>query len=329
MSSLLKVKDLRAYYIHKDRVVRAVDGVSFELLDGDILGVVGESGSGKSSLIKAITANFEPPLKYIDGKVYLQDIDLISLGYKRVRSEIWGKRLTLIPQYAMSALPMIKKIKDIVSDILKDRIGISEKKEIYELAVKRLKELNLSESILEMYPFELSGGMRQRVLIAIATLLNPDILIADEPTSALDVLTQKRVLETLFTLKKRRIVKSILFISHDIALVRQIANKLAVMYAGKIVEKGPTEDVINEPLHPYSKSLVYSILTPESKTIERATSQVIRLKGEPPSLINPPPGCRFNINCPFVTEICKKEEPVLEKISQERYVACHIYANRG
>jgi peptide/nickel transport system ATP-binding protein len=177
-----------------------------------------------------------------------------------------------------------------------------------------------------MYPFELSGGMRQRVLIAIATLLNPSLLIADEPTSALDVSTQRMVLETLYDIYRKGLVKSIIFISHDIATVRQIADMIIVMYAGKIVEKGATENIINEPLHPYSKGLMFSILTPEPQIKERVKRREdILLKGEPPSLINPPPGCRFHPRCPYAMDICRREEPKTIEVEKNRFVSCWLY----
>ncbi|MEM4040714.1 MAG: ABC transporter ATP-binding protein, partial [Ignisphaera sp.] len=182
---------------------------------------------------------------------------------------------------------------------------------------------------LNMYPFELSGGMRQRILIALATLLNPSLLIADEPTSALDVSTQKIVLSTMHSIFIKGLVKSILFISHDIATVRQIADRIVVMYAGKIVEDGPTEEIIHNPLHPYSKALMFSILTPEIQIVERVKKALtLALAGEPPSLINPPPGCRFHPRCPFAMDICRREEPKLEKLEQNRYAACWLYLKR-
>jgi peptide/nickel transport system ATP-binding protein len=197
--------------------------------------------------------------------------------------------------------------------------------EVIGLALKRFREIGLPEIAINMYPFELSGGMRQRAVIAIATLLNPRLLIADEPTSALDVVTQKMVLKTFLDVCNRNIIKSIVFITHDIATVGQIATRIVIMYAGKIVEDGSVEEVVAKPLHPYTDGLLGSVLTPEEEIRKRGLKYI---PGQPPDLANPPPGCRFHPRCPFAMDICKREEPPFIEVEKSRFVVCWLYSKR-
>jgi peptide/nickel transport system ATP-binding protein len=323
--NIVEVENLKAYYFVRNGIVRAVDGIDLTIDKKMIVGIVGESGCGKSTLARALSLNLEPPLKIVEGSITIDGIKISEMPVNEVRRKILGIKVALIPQSAMNALIPTIKIKYFIRDVLKEKTGYT-LQEILELAMKRFKELNLPLNTLDMYPFELSGGMRQRVLIAIATLLNPSLLIADEPTSALDVSTQRMVLETLYDIYRKGLVKSIIFISHDIATVRQIADMIIVMYAGKIVEKGATENIINEPLHPYSKGLMFSILTPEPQIKERVKRREdILLKGEPPSLINPPPGCRFHPRCPYAMDICRREEPKTIEVEKNRFVSCWLY----
>ncbi|MEM3953131.1 MAG: ABC transporter ATP-binding protein [Nitrososphaerota archaeon] len=325
---VLETRGLKAYYILRKGTVKAVDNVDLIVNEKSIVGIVGESGCGKSTLAKTLALDIVPPLKLIDGRIVIDGIDVTEMPLNQARKKIAGVKVSIIPQSAMNALVPTVKIKNFIVDVLSEKTDIDSEK-IIELAEKRLKELNLPVESLNMYPFELSGGMRQRILIALATLLNPSLLIADEPTSALDVSTQKIVLSTMHSIFIKGLVKSILFISHDIATVRQIADRIVVMYAGKIVEDGPTEEIIHNPLHPYSKALMFSILTPEIQIVERVKKALsLALAGEPPSLINPPPGCRFHPRCPFAMDICRREEPKLEKLEQNRYAACWLYLKR-
>ncbi len=323
--NIVEVENLKAYYFVRNGIVRAVDGIDLAIDKNMIVGIVGESGCGKSTLARALSMSLEPPLKIVEGSITIDGIKISEMPVDEVRRKILGIKVALIPQSAMNALIPTIKVKNFIRDVLKEKTDYS-LQEIHELAMKRFKELNLPLNTLDMYPFELSGGMRQRVLIAIATLLNPSLLIADEPTSALDVSTQRIVLEALYDIYRKGLVKSIIFISHDIATVRQIADMIVVMYAGKIVEKGATEDIINEPLHPYSKGLMFSILTPEPQIKERVKKREdIILRGEPPSLIIPPPGCRFHPRCPYAMDICRKEEPKIIEVERNRFVSCWLY----
>ncbi len=322
---ILEVKNLRAYYFTRGGIVKAVDGVDLYIDRKVIIGIVGESGCGKSTLARVLSMDIEPPLKLVSGDIAIEGIKVSDMSLSEIKRKIAGIKIALVPQSAMNALVPTVRIKDFIRDVVKEKLNYSVK-EILKLAKERFEELNLPLTALDMYPFELSGGMRQRALIAIATLLNPTILIADEPTSALDVSTQKMVLETLFNIYKRNLVKSILFISHDIATVRQIAEMITVMYAGKIVEIGSTGQLINEPLHPYSRGLLFSILTPEPQIRERVEKvETFILKGEPPSLISPPSGCRFHPRCPYAMDICRRKEPPLIEVEKHRFVSCWLY----
>lgn len=318
---LLQAEDVKAYYVTRAGTVRAVDGVNLEVDSDTVLGVAGESGCGKSTLINVLMMNVRPPLRFLGGKVVLNGLTISEMERERLKRDVWGKLVALVPQAALNALMPTMRVRDFVIDVVREHQELPEK-EIVDMARKRFEELGLPPSALDLYPHELSGGMRQRAVIAVATLLNPKLLLADEVTSALDVSTQRQVLELLMDLRRRRFISSIVFVTHDIAVLRQIADEIAIMYAGKIVEKAPTEDIILEPLHPYTAALVNSVLTPEPEVRRRGLSY---LPGEPPSLINPPPGCRFHPRCPKAMSICSKEEPKLVKASGGRTVACHLY----
>ncbi|MEM0024088.1 MAG: ABC transporter ATP-binding protein [Thermofilaceae archaeon] len=318
---LLQAEDVKAYYVTRAGTVRAVDGVNLEVDSDTVLGVAGESGCGKSTLINVLMMNVRPPLRFLGGKVVLNGLTISEMERERLKRDVWGKLVALVPQAALNALMPTMRVRDFVIDVVREHQELPEK-EIVDMARKRFEELGLPPSALDLYPHELSGGMRQRAVIAVATLLNPKLLLADEVTSALDVSTQRQVLELLMDLRRRRFISSIVFVTHDIAVLRQIADEIAIMYAGKIVEKAPTEDIILDPLHPYTAALVNSVLTPEPEVRRRGLSY---LPGEPPSLINPPPGCRFHPRCPKAMSICSKEEPKLVKASGGRTVACHLY----
>lgn len=318
--NILKLENYRAYYRTLSGLVRAVDGVDLLVKRGVILGLIGESGCGKSTLVQSLVLH-KPPLFIAGGSAKLLDIfDIVKMSSDE-RRKILMTKISLIPQYALDALPIIKKIKAFLKDLAKDK-GV-DYEEIYGIFTERLKLVNLPLKVLDMYPLELSGGMRQRVIIAISTLFKPDLLIADEPTSALDVATQRYVLELLKDLRDQRLVGSIVFITHDIASVRQISDRIATMYAGKIVEEGPLEYIVKEPLHPYTRMLIASVPTME------ASYKLRRLKGlagAPPSLANPPSGCRFHTRCPYAMEVCKMKEPPMTVVGNSGKVACWLYS---
>jgi len=330
---VLELRDAAAYYRQlvgrSTRIIRAVDGVSLKVLENEVLGVVGESGCGKSTMANVMIMNIRPPLEFVRGSVILYSdegpLHLERMSREELRRRVWGAETALVPQAAMNALMPTLRIKNIVLDVLRAHYGDVDEDEAVERAMKRFEELGLPPEAVYRYPFELSGGMRQRAVLAVATLLNPKLLIADEPTSALDVVTQKVVLKTMQELRRRGIIKSIVFITHDIATVRQIATRIAVMYAGKIVEIGPVEDVIREPLHPYTRGLIESVVSPEPEVRKRGIKFI---PGQPPDLANPPPGCRFHPRCPYATDRCRREEPPLVEVKPGRFVACWLYTKR-
>ncbi|HOJ92605.1 MAG TPA: ABC transporter ATP-binding protein [Dictyoglomaceae bacterium] len=324
---ILGINNVKAYYAKGDQYVKAVDGVSLDIYKGEVVGIVGESGCGKSTLSNVMIMNIRRPLTFVDGNITLNVganfLELNKMERQELQKIVWGRETSIIPQSAMNALMPTKKIRDLISDLVKDHFERAlDENEIIERAKQRFRDIGVSPDYIYRYPFELSGGMRQRAVIAVATLLNPRLLIADEPTSALDVATQKMVLKTFERLRKMEIVESVVFITHDIATVRQIATRMVVMYAGKIVENSPIEDIIKEPLHPYTKGLLLSVVTPEPEVKKRGLSNI---PGTPPDLANPPQGCRFYPRCSSRMPICEEEEPVLKKINGDREVACFLF----
>lgn len=332
-ANLLSVINVAAYYRQQVgtsiKTIKAVDGVDLYLYEKEILGIVGESGSGKSTLANVILMNIKKPLEFVKGSVRIYTgngfLDLNSMSVEELRTKVWGKEIALIPQSAMNALMPTLKIKRIILDVIRSHQDRINEKEVVEKAAKRFRELGLPEKAIDMYPFELSGGMRQRAVIAVATLLNPRILIADEPSSALDVVSQRMVLKTFYDLLRKNIIKSVIFISHDIATVRQIATDMCVMYAGKIVERGSTDELIRKPLHPYTEGLIGSIPSVEPGIRERKLKYI---PGQPPDLSNPPTGCRFHPRCPYTMKLCKVKEPPMVNVGNKRLVACWLHVKR-
>jgi len=317
---LLESEHVKAYYMVRDGYVRAVDDVSLSIDRGVILGLAGESGCGKSTFVNTLMMNVRPPLYLIDGAIILDGVKISEMDRGRLKKEVWGVLVSIVPQSALNALMPTKKIVDFVKDIFRYHTEMSES-EIVSMAKRRFEELNLSPETLLLYPHELSGGMKQRVVIAISTLLNPKLLIVDEPTSALDVSTQKQVLKLLIDLHRAKIIESMIFVTHDLAILRQMADKIAIMYAGKIVELASTDDILYNPMHPYTRGLVNAVMTPESEVRKRG---ITFIAGEPPNLLNPPPGCRFHPRCPYAMDICREVEPYILEVKSNRRIACHL-----
>lgn len=319
--NILEVREYRVYYKTLSGYVRAVDGVDLDLGDKVIMGIIGESGCGKSTLAQSLISP-KYPMIYMGGKAILSGrYNLVDLSPGE-RRKLLLRELALIPQYALDALPVIKKIKTLISDLATDKKIPRE--EAVDTFKERLRQVNLPERVLDMYPLELSGGMRQRVVIALSTIFKPKLLIADEPTSALDVVTQRQVLELLRELRDRDLIRSLVLISHDIASIRQIADEIATMYAGKIIEIGSLDEIIKDPLHPYTSLLIKSI---PPIGISYRNKRLSGLGGTPPSLLNPPPGCRFHPRCPLAKSICSREEPPLIKVGKS-IVRCWLYTER-
>ncbi|WP_297523734.1 ABC transporter ATP-binding protein [Thermococcus sp.] len=316
--SLLEVRNLKIYYKTPAGYVRAVDDVTFHVNKGEVFGIAGESGCGKSTLVHSLILR-KPPMEHAGGEAVFKGRDLMKLSEEEAR-KIRYTELSIIPQYAMNALNPTKKIKDIVWDLAREH-GHTNRSEVEKLLRERLAMVKLTPKVADMYPVELSGGMKQRATMVVSTLLNPDLLIADEITSALDVTTQRVVLELLHHFMEEGIVKSIIFVTHDLALLDKIADRIMILYAGKMAELGPTEEVINEPAHPYTQLLLNSL---PRMGVQYKKQKLKGIPGYPISLLNPPKGCRFYTRCPYAMQQCKNEEPPLVKVGENHYAACHL-----
>ena len=310
----LQVDDLTVYYRTLAGDVKALDGVTFELADGEIMGLAGESGCGKSTLGKSLI-RLDSRMRYVGGSVTLDGEELPIWDDERM-NPFRFREVSLIPQYAMSALNPTRKIGRLISELLSTR-GVDFRAARQELE-RRLELVGLETSVLTLYPIELSGGMKQRVVMVISTLLDPSLLIADEITSALDVSTQKAVARTLVEFRDRGFVKSTIVITHDISVLYQIADTILVMYAGKLAEKAPAEEIVSAPCHPYTRMLISSL--PEVG-VRYAEKELSGIAGRPPSLLDPPTGCRFRDRCPLATDRCA-EEPPFVRLDEHHAVAC-------
>jgi len=317
----LEVKNLKVYYQTLRGQVKALDDMTFKINDGDILGLAGESGCGKSTFSNSLIL-LKPPMKYIGGEVLLDGEKLPIENYEEMKERRY-KDISIIPQYALNAMNPTVKIGKYIRDVFTFK-GFSFK-EIEKELKRRLKIVGLDEKILDMYPIELSGGMKQRMVMVIATLMNPSLLIADEITSALDVSTQKAVSKMLVEFRDKKFVKSIIFVTHDVSVLYQIADKILIMYAGKFAEIGPAEEIIHNPKHVYTKLLVGAM--PEVG-IKYSETPLSGIPGHPPLLIDPPEGCRFRDRCPHSMEKCLKEPPMIE-VGKDHYVACWKEVDRN
>ena len=310
----LAVDNLRVYYRTLQGDVRALDGVSFTVADGEIMGLAGESGCGKTTLGKSLI-RLDGRMRVVEGTVRLDGVEL-PLSDDRAMNAFRFREVSIVPQYAMSALNPIRKIGRMISEVLESR-GVSFDETLPELS-RRLALVGLDDGVLENYPIELSGGMKQRVVMVLSTLLNPSLLIADELTSALDVSTQRAVSELLVEFRDRGFVKSMIVITHDLSVLYQIADTILVMYAGKLAEKAPAQTMIDAPVHPYTQLLLSSL--PEVG-IRYAEKRLSGIPGRPPSLLEPPSGCRFRTRCPFAWEQCG-EEPAFTNLAPDHAAAC-------
>jgi peptide/nickel transport system ATP-binding protein len=320
---LLDVKNLKMYYDVGSTYIRAVDGLSFSLSGAETLGVVGESGCGKSSLATTLLRLLPSNAKILEGEIIFKGIDLTKLPEEKMRKEIRWKNISIVFQGSMSALNPVIKVGDQVAEaILAHENGVT-KKEALERAVEILAMVGLDKSVAKRYPFELSGGQRQRAVIAMALALRPKVVIADEPTTALDVIVQAQVLKLLESLQEK-FGLSLMLISHDISVVSELSDRVAVMYAGKFVEIGPAESVLLKPAHPYTRLLIEAV-----PSVREAKKTLKYIPGQPPDLANPPSGCRFHPRCPYAMDVCRKEEPKLVEVEKNHYAACHLLGGSG
>lgn len=311
----LKVKNLKVYYQTLKGDVKALDGATFTIKDGEIMGLAGESGCGKSTLSSSLIL-LKPPMKFIEGKVELDNEELPIWDMEKM-NDFRFKKISTIPQYALNALNPIRKIGKMISEILESK-KVDFKDTLPELK-RRLDLVELSSDVLDMYPIELSGGMKQRMVMVLSTLMNPSLLMADEVTSALDVSTQKAVSRMLVEFRKQEFVKSMIVITHDISILYQIADSIMIMYAGKLAEKAATEVIINSPRHPYTKLLISSL---PDIGVKYSQKKLTGIPGKPPLLLDPPSGCRFKERCPDAFEKCLNEEPPFVEIEKGHFIAC-------
>jgi len=307
--SMLEVKNLTTYYkTRMNEKVCSVDNVSFSLEDGKSLGIAGESGCGKSTLAMSVMGYYFPPLYYESGTITVDGREITGMDPDLIRRTVLGTDIAYIPQAAMNALNPTRKIIRFIEDVMMAHgTGLS-KKEIFDLARERFAVLNLPEKVLDQYPVELSGGMKQRTVIAISTILKPKVLIADEPSSALDVSSQKIVIKLLHDLMEKGFVRAMLFITHELPLLYNVTDDIMVMYAGEIVERGTAKEMVFDPIMPYSKGLMNSIIVPEEGTRGHVLKAI---PGAPPNLKIKHEGCRFEERCPYKDQC--QEFPLEEK----------------
>ena len=312
--TILEVQDLRVHYHTKRGPVKAVDGVTMDLRLGETVGVVGETGCGKSTLGKAILGLL-PPRTKVSGSLRLRGRDLLAIPPNEYR-KLRGEELALIFQDPMTRLDPLMTIRKHFLETLRahDR-GVSSG-DVSQRAADVLLSMGIPESRLDHYPHEFSGGMRQRIMIAMALVLRPKLLVADEPTTSLDVIVESQILEILRDLR-RAYSMTVLLITHNLGIVAEVCDRTAVMYAGKVVELGSVNDVFRRPIHPYTQGLLAS-------TISLDTKELHSIDGPPPSLLHPPDGCRFHPRCEFAKDICRNEEPPMEEFRPGHSAACHF-----
>lgn len=323
MATIVEVNDLRAYYMTSaygvNRTVQAVDGISMQIQEGEVYGIAGESGCGKTTLLKVLLGAHRAPLTIRSGTVKYNfdgtEIAALSVDQNSLRELRW-KQVSYVPQGSMHVLNPVRRIRDTFHDFISAHQDMS-KDESTRLTRLYLRDLGLPEKVLAAYPHQLSGGMRQRVTIALATILSPKLIFADEPTTALDVIVQRGVIQILKEIRRRE-GSTIVLITHDLGVHANLANRIAILYAGKLVEEADTRTILTAPRHPYTQYLIQSLPKLDDRT-ER-----VSIPGRPPALDNPPSGCRFHPRCPLAIDRCSTEDPELIQLLPGHRVACHL-----
>jgi peptide/nickel transport system ATP-binding protein len=318
---MIRLQNVRAGYTTPTGFVGAVDDVSLTVDDSEILGIAGESGCGKSTLLKVLYGEFGGALSLAGGTVEAQFRDaatgqLAVHGADRLR-ELWWKRMSYIPQGSMSVMNPVMRIETQLLDALPDSVRVRGRQALRAEIEAFFAEVKLPVSVLTAYPHQLSGGMRQRVLVAMACFFHPSLVLADEPTTALDVVVQKSILLLLVAIQRRQ-KNALVIVSHDLGVHYQITDRIAIVYAGKIVEIGPTREIFADPRHPYTQALIESLPRLGDRTLRHG------IEGRPPDLANPPSGCRFAARCPRVVEICARISPDLVEKTPGHATACHL-----
>ncbi len=319
---VLAVEGLKVVYETSFGVVDAASDVTFHVKKSEFFGLAGESGCGKSTVAYSLVKEVPPPGRIVRGKIYINGRDVVPLSEDEMRKIRW-KEISVIPQAAMNALNPVYTVGDQIAEAILAHEEMS-KDDALARAEELLDLVGVGRQRVRSYPHELSGGQRQRVMIAMALALNPPVVIADEPTTALDVVVQAQILN-LFKELRSKFNMSLIFITHDLTTMFELVDRIAIMYAGKIVEIGPTDKIVNDPLHPYTELLVRAV--PRIGVGEKGKFEYI--PGSPPNLLEPPPGCRFHPRCPKRFEPCDKEEPELVEVEEGRFVACHLITGGG
>jgi oligopeptide/dipeptide ABC transporter ATP-binding protein len=317
---ILEIKNLCTYYYTDDGVVKAVDDINLKVYEDESLGIVGESGCGKSTMGLSIIGLIQPPGKIVSGEILFEGRNLLNLTQEEMR-KMRGNHIAMIFQDPMSSLNPVFTIGSQIGEAIELHQKIKDKPEIRKRVVEILKKVRISDPEYRFteYPHQFSGGMRQRVMIAMAISCNPKLLIADEPTTSLDVTIQAQIIDLMQQLKQE-FDSSILLITHNVALVAEFCDNVAVMYAGKLVEHSSARNVFKRPKHPYTQMLLGSV-----PRVDATLEELIIIPGEVPSLISPPPGCIFHPRCPKVMDVCRTVIPKMEEYEKDHYVACHLY----
>ena len=347
--TILRTVQLKTFYVldvhGTQKVVKAVNDVNLDIRENEVYGIAGESGCGKTTLLKALVGAIEPPLRLVGGKVYYyltnyEDIDIDSLSPRSVsdaerdgyvngeeidvsslsaeaKRRLRWKYISYVPQGSMSVLNPVTRLKVTYQDFITSHVSGRSKDEVFEIAKEHITDLGLPLKILDAYPHQLSGGMRQRVTIALAALLKPRIIVADEPTTALDVVVQRGVVQLLKDIQ-RNLENSIVLVTHDMGVQANVADRVGIMYAGKMVEEATTAKIFGEPLHPYTQYLINSLPRFGDKTARESAP------GSPPSLADLPGGCPFHPRCPYVLDICAEQMPSFTRLTVNHKVACWL-----
>lgn len=315
---LLEIKDLRINFYTYRGIVKALNGVNLKIYQGEFFGLVGETGCGKSVTASGVLNLVQNPGKIERGEIIFKGRDLLKMSKEEIREKIRGKEITMIMQYPVSALNPVMNNGDQIAEGLITNKNMSER-EAKKRVIELLREVNIPEpeKIVRQYPHQLSGGMAQRVMIAMMLSTEPSLLIADEPTTALDVSIQAQVLSLLKDLISKH-KATVLLITHDLSVVAETCDRVGVMYAGDMVEVGEVDQIINNPQHPYTKGLINAI--PSDRR-----NELVEIRGSVPDLVNPPSGCRFHPRCDYVRDLCKNEKPKVLQVEKDHMVACYLY----
>ena len=326
--ALVEARNLRAYYITEaygvKRTVKAVEDITLDIQQGEIYGIAGESGCGKTTLLKVLLGAFQPPLTATGGTVTYdfdgEIVDVLKLTDRDLRNIRWSK-VSYVPQGSMHVLNPVRRINDTFYDFIVNHQPMS-KRQATDMVRSYLNDFGLPESVLTAFPHQLSGGMRQRVTIALATILHPNLVFADEPTTALDVVVQRGVIELLKDVQQRE-NSTLVLITHDMGVHAHLADRIAVLYAGNLVEEGDTHTIFKNPSHPYTQYLIQSLPTMDEKTQREG------IPGRPPALDNPPGGCRFHPRCPHAMDICRQTPPPMTDLGNGHRAACYLLSEEG